>query len=115
MYLRLEVNQIHLLRTPQRWRTPPQPHSFLLSRKCSQCANRDDHDSVRNPVCRHSSRPSATSPPTCLGALDFGMVVDGSVVMVENIRANYSRPKPLRFDVMVKISGVADLGTFQVR
>ena len=42
-----------------------------------------------------------------LGALDFGMVVDGAVVMVENILRHVSRPDEARFSVTQRIAHAA--------
>ena len=42
-----------------------------------------------------------------LGALDFGMVVDGAVVMVENILRHVSRPDEARFTVTQRIAHAA--------
>ena len=42
-----------------------------------------------------------------LGALDFGMVVDGAVVMVENILRHVSRPDEARYTVTERIAHAA--------
>ena len=88
----VSFHHAHRTAQPGRRHRPGGHRAFPVPRQPSQRASLWRSPSPSHFFSPRSCWTSATFPPTCFrsGALDFGMVVDGSVVMVENILRHLS-------------------------
>jgi heavy metal efflux system protein len=79
---------------PDRGDDPCKRHSFSFSSQCTRRSHRGADDSFLSALCLDLAgfEPHSANLLS-LGALDFGMVVDGTVVMVENIIRHLSHRK----------------------
>ena len=85
----------HRAAQPDRGHHPGVGHPVPLPRQCPRRADRRADDSVLAAVRIDLPAISRHIPANLLslGALDFGMVVDGAVVMVENIVRHLGQPR----------------------